>query len=526
MTESELLATSFEWDTGSPSVFFRPMNPSLSAQHFLREDSPLCLIERENWGKRFGTMLTPASPSYISQDSCCSALNNAVIMDDNETIPTAEKAKRDDVSPICQELAQTLPLATTILSENNSSLQDFLNVPQNNSSLQYFLSIAPPSSPPQWSPGVSKNVFDSPPQALHYLDGLPETPLKEVSLSAINPMMNSIQDKTTHLLLQESSDDSFSNILPRLPPKDEALPEPLRRISSSSSIAAPLTSHRRVPQTDVEPVKVDYVVRHTSESIRRQTPSVEPVIKSEPITRRTPIMERSDPIRRRTPSTEPIRADPIRRRTPSIEPIRVADPVLDSIRRRTPSIEPAGANPVRSDPIRRRTPSMEPSRADPVRSDPIRRRTPSMDPIRLASMRAEPIKSEPIRRRAPSMDPIKSEQIRRRAPSMERRPVEVPRANPMKRTMGRSEPRSTEELALQLAAEGRRQVLTQIEQNRRAFHRLEETSRLDRSVDPMRSTRRSASVSTVRDPSGMRSVAPMVRQLILPVRPSRPVWRF
>jgi len=225
MTESELCGSSFDWEGGSPSVFFRPMNPALSAQHYFPEDSPVCLSEKENLGKLAAVLLTPASPlfgsvSYMSQESsCCSLLNNAVIMDDddNETIPTDERPSlipAEDLSPIVEPSFNVSDLAlvrsspvdsrvvTTISSEDQSiaSLQDFLCTKPQPVDLAFIGS----SPGPQWSPGI-KDSFKSPnphsviriESTLNFLDGIPSaspnkrgtTADSSLSLSAIIPGM-------------------------------------------------------------------------------------------------------------------------------------------------------------------------------------------------------------------------------------------------------------------------------------------------------------------------------------------------
>ena len=237
MTESELYTSGFDWEGGSPSVFLRPMNPALSAQHYFREDSPICAIDSEAWGKKCGSsMLTPASPvfcssSYMSQESsCCSALNNAVIMeeDDADTIPTDEEKyvappALEDVSPIIRDQVSILRPATI---EDNTT----------NSTLEFLLNDPPPilsSSPPHWSPGVIQpstprsSNYGAIEATLNFLDGLPtnsppdeklQTPKKssfeeESSLSIINPMM--ISD--CKLALTVSPPKPSRNISPSLP---------------------------------------------------------------------------------------------------------------------------------------------------------------------------------------------------------------------------------------------------------------------------------------------------------------------
>ena len=218
MTESELCGSSFDWEGSSPSVFLRPMNPALSAQHFFPEDSPVVLDEKENW-RRGGVYMTPASPlfgslSYMSQESsCCSVLNNAVIMDedDNETIPTDERPNLvplavDDVSPIVEKSfnVSDLPVAnvsntTSIVPQSaedrsNSSLQDFLAV--NNPPPAVDMAFIGNSPGPQWSPGIKSTgaTFKSPNPSLirieNFLDASPAfSPVEKkdssLSLSAI-----------------------------------------------------------------------------------------------------------------------------------------------------------------------------------------------------------------------------------------------------------------------------------------------------------------------------------------------------
>lgn len=226
MTESELCGSSFDWEGGSPSVFFRPMNPALSAQHYSPEDSPVVLEEKDSL-RRHGMYMTPASPlfgsiSYMSQESsCCSALNTAVIMedDDNETIPTDERPSLipagvpEDVSPIVEKSfnVSDLPVANVTTTTNTSiplasqSVEDR----SNSSSLQELLYNAPPavdvgfvgSSPgPQWSPGIRSGapMVKSPNPPLirieNFLDASPSISPKKfgpidssLSISAIMP---------------------------------------------------------------------------------------------------------------------------------------------------------------------------------------------------------------------------------------------------------------------------------------------------------------------------------------------------
>jgi hypothetical protein len=227
MTESELCGSSFDWESGSPSVFLRPMNPALSAQHFFPEDSPVILEEKDIW-RRNGSYMTPASPlfgsiSYMSQESsCCSALNNAVIMedDDNETIPTDERpslvpvSAPEDVSPIVSKSfnVSDLPAANVTTTTNTSiplatqSMEDR----SNSSSLQELLYNGAPTvdvafignSPgPQWSPGIRTSAagqVKSPSPSLiridNFLDASPSLSPKKgmtidssLSISAILP---------------------------------------------------------------------------------------------------------------------------------------------------------------------------------------------------------------------------------------------------------------------------------------------------------------------------------------------------
>jgi hypothetical protein len=202
-------------------VFLRPMNPALSAQNYFLEDSPVFAGEHESWYKRAGIMLTPASPlygsvSYMSQESsCCSALNNAVIMDedDNETIPTDERPSLvpvDDVSPIVEKSLNQSDFAPNRASPVDSrTVTNISSEDRNNSSLQEFLCTQPPvvdmafigNSPgPQWSPGI-RDSFKSPnphsviriESTLHYLDGMPSSsPKKPNSLADINLSLSAI----------------------------------------------------------------------------------------------------------------------------------------------------------------------------------------------------------------------------------------------------------------------------------------------------------------------------------------------
>ena len=231
MTESELYSTSLEWEGGSPSVFFRPMNPALSAQNYFPDDSPIYVSEKENWNKRCGVMLTPASPlfgslSYMSQESsCCSALNNAVIMeeeDDTETIPTDEKILAssvpilvpEDVSPIVlreEKSFNVSDLVPNAVGNPEARFPHSFGSDGGESSLQEFLRVQPAqlhvSSPPQWSPGIRASSPAVPEDScvmrieatLNFLDGMPTTSPKKrdfieassLSLSAINPVQSS-----------------------------------------------------------------------------------------------------------------------------------------------------------------------------------------------------------------------------------------------------------------------------------------------------------------------------------------------
>ncbi len=223
MTESELCGSSLDWEGSSPGVFLRPMNPALSAQHFFPEDSPVVLDEKGNW-RRGGVYMTPASPlfgslSYMSQESsCCSVLNNAVIMDedDNETIPTDERPNLvplavEDVSPIVEKSfnVSDLPVANVSNTTNssfpaiapqsaedrsNSSLQDFLAV--NNPPAAVDMAFIGNSPGPQWSPGIKSTgaTFKSPNPSLirieNFLDASPAfSPVEKkdssLSISAI-----------------------------------------------------------------------------------------------------------------------------------------------------------------------------------------------------------------------------------------------------------------------------------------------------------------------------------------------------
>jgi hypothetical protein len=258
MTESDLYGSSFDYDGNSPCVYFRPMNPALSVHNRFPDDSPLYMYDKDSWNKRGGIAWTPASPvmgstSYMSQESSyCSLLNNAVIMEDDEveTIPSDEKplpsasqrlmegnsSLQDDVSPIVlnshRQLNKAADIETdrpAVLSTTNdsssgvidsfpntfstegrdSSLQEFLNIPQNLNGVAIpteqddrIISVIPPvgdygypaSSPgPQWSPGIrngskfvntSISAMRTPDETqgiihveatLNYLDGIPST---------------------------------------------------------------------------------------------------------------------------------------------------------------------------------------------------------------------------------------------------------------------------------------------------------------------------------------------------------------
>ena len=212
-------------------------------------------------------MLTPASPlfgsmSYMSQDSsCCSVLNNAVIMDedDEETIPTDERPMLvpiDDMSPIVEKSFNMSDLAQAAsgISFPNPS-ED-----RSNSSLQDFLSHAPPTAPldvafigsspgPQWSPGI-KNALKSPnpviriDSALNFLDSIPSASPKKkpstsmnctsLSLSAILPSSSRI----------ETASPPVSPPLPDLKRIEPVEASPLRRLTHQRSGALPFVAKR------------------------------------------------------------------------------------------------------------------------------------------------------------------------------------------------------------------------------------------------------------------------------------------
>ena len=286
MTESELCGSSFDWEGGSPSVFFRPMNPALSAQHYFPEDSPVLLDSKEN-SKRNGLFLTPASPlfgslSYMSQESsCCSALNNAVIIedDDNETIPTDERPSliplaADDMSPIVESSfnvsdvppGASFPLIPASEDRSSSSLQELL-----------FNQVAPVdtafigNSPgPQWSPGI-RSSLKSPTvirieSTMNYFDGIPSASPKKatgtdssLSLSAIFP---SAQPALPSVTVPKPNFD-FSDIAEERakPVVVDFEPSPVRTLTHQRSIAGsrvslsslrlPVREHSFYLETDV-----------------------------------------------------------------------------------------------------------------------------------------------------------------------------------------------------------------------------------------------------------------------------------
>ena len=223
MTESELCGSSFDWEGGSPSVFLRPMNPALSAQQYFPDESPSVWGAKDSF-RRTGAYMTPASPlfgsiSYMSQESsCCSALNNAIIMedDDNETIPTDERPSMipvlvDDVSPIVDKSFNV----SDFPAGNESSSLPPVEEKSNASTLQELLYEAPAkvdiafigNSPgPQWSPGIRGDgpLLKSPNLPLirieNFLDASPSLSPKRgdiagadssLSISAIIPAMHS-----------------------------------------------------------------------------------------------------------------------------------------------------------------------------------------------------------------------------------------------------------------------------------------------------------------------------------------------
>ena len=222
-------------------------------------------------------MLTPASPlfgsmSYMSQDSsCCSVLNNAVIMDedDEETIPTDERPMLvpiDDMSPIVEKSFNMSDLAQAAsgISFPNPS-ED-----RSNSSLQDFLSQAPPTAPldvaflgsspgHQWSPGI-KNAMKSPnpviriDSALNFLDSIPSASPKKkpstsmnctsLSLSAILPSSSRI----------ETASPPVSPPLPDLKRIEPVEASPLRRLTHQRSGALPFVAKRiSSPETTLVP---------------------------------------------------------------------------------------------------------------------------------------------------------------------------------------------------------------------------------------------------------------------------------
>lgn len=207
-------------------------------------------------------MFTPASPlfgstSYMSQDSsCCSVLNNAVIMDDddNETIPTDERpilvpigsVQIEDVSPIVEKsfnVSDLVPLqSSTIISSTTFPNPSGVSEDRNNSSLQEFLNHAPApldvafiaSSPgPHWSPGIKSSSLNGPnppviriESTLNFLEGMPSaSPKKKLSTT-------------------DSSSVSLSAIFPgeAAPPEnriEQREPSPVRRLTRQRS-AGPL----------------------------------------------------------------------------------------------------------------------------------------------------------------------------------------------------------------------------------------------------------------------------------------------
>lgn len=312
MTESELCGSSFDWEGSSPSVFLRPMNPALSAQHYFPEDSPVLLDEKENW-RRSGLYMTPASPlfgsiSYMSQESsCCSVLNNAVIMeeDDNETIPTDERPSlvpvgAEDVSPIVEKSfnVSDLPVAN-VSSTTNSSFPAVINPSaedRSNSSLQDLLYNNPQpvdvafigNSPgPQWSPGIKgvSTTLKSPTHQLirldNFLDSSPTLSPTEkkigngadssLSLSAILPPGHSA-NMQTEIIGAKPLD--FSDLIEE---PQEIDPEPVttthRQLGSNA---------RAFSQLPIEPSPV----RHFTH--KRSSPPIVAHVISEPAFTRRP----------------------------------------------------------------------------------------------------------------------------------------------------------------------------------------------------------------------------------------------
>jgi hypothetical protein len=196
-------------------------------------------------------VLTPATPpvigswSYLSQESShCSTLNNAVIMDEDEveTIPTDEKKKErvvqiqettfrtiqyTDLSPI--DRTDMVPLND--YSGNNSSLQDFLRLPQNQpeetiilppNNIELLSNISP--SGPQWSPGIRGSEPSPSPLSS------PKLPSGERTIR--------IEQTLNFLDASPISDSSEQSIFHN--PIDSAVPSPVRRFTHRRSNEVPL----------------------------------------------------------------------------------------------------------------------------------------------------------------------------------------------------------------------------------------------------------------------------------------------
>jgi hypothetical protein len=202
--------TSFDWDS-SPQCLFRPSCPPLSAHSHPCDDSESSLFERDNGLKRsFLTSLSPLfGASRVSlESSCCSALNNAVILDDldeSETVPTDEKEKivgsaavrsvprlfSESVSQLNLDLSPIEPREASPVVSILAEVKRELSTP---------FAVSPG---PQWSPGVfsgKTTPVESNNQLIHlksnlhlFSDDAPEDPpTREGSASPAEEEVSSI----------------------------------------------------------------------------------------------------------------------------------------------------------------------------------------------------------------------------------------------------------------------------------------------------------------------------------------------
>jgi len=195
------------------------------------------------------------------ESSCCSLLNNAVIMDedDTETIPSDEKrnpviittsapqevstlrrAIHDDISPITNSVNVSTVNAAPVVNlyqpgdeesimavsdGRNNSLQEFLGyVPQRMQPIDPVPVPQPISSPgPQWSPGIRNeelsslrspdptlNMIEA---TLNYLDGLPSTSPRQRRRAENDSLVSAIQQASNSVPADTSSLDGGVNVI-------------------------------------------------------------------------------------------------------------------------------------------------------------------------------------------------------------------------------------------------------------------------------------------------------------------------